>query len=235
MKSPPVKHFGESSPSRDPSQSDVSWPDGLSTTEVTQRIVYVVDDDTDLRESLEFLMATRDIFVHPFESGCAFFDAVEGLSAAPIILDIRMPKMNGIEFQEELGKRGITWPVIVLTGHGEVAMAVRAVKLGAIDFLEKPVEALDLEKCLDLAFKNLENEWASSQAKLAAIHLLSRLTPRESEVLTGLCSGQSNKQVGWALSISPRTVEMHRAKALRRLGIKSIAEVVTMMNAAKQR
>lgn len=235
MKSPSVERFNELSLSREPTHSDAGSLSGSSTPKATQRIIYVVDDNAELRQSLEFLLATRNMIVQSFESGHAFFDAVDGLAPAPIILDMRMPRMNGIEFQEELSQRKLAWPVIILTGHGEVGIAVKGLKLGAIDFLEKPVEVHELEKCLKRAYQTLESEQDAEQSKAATMHLLSRLTPRESEVLTALCSGQSNKQVAFSLSISPRTVEMHRAKALRQLEVRSIAEVVTLMNRSSNR
>ena len=123
----------------------------------------------------------------------------------------------------------------MLSGHGDIDVAVQAIKLGAIDFLEKPVEPSSLDKCLQRAFLGLQNLEDSTHSKAASIQALSLLTARESEVLTGLCGGQANKQVAFDLSISPRTVEMHRANALRRLNVRTIAEVVTMINAANRR
>jgi len=200
-----------------------------------ERRVYVVDDDEQIRESLAFVMGTRAISVEPFASGMTFFERLNDLTPAPIILDIRMPHMDGIEFLNELAKRAIEWPVLVLSGHGDIGVAVEAIKLGAIDFLEKPVKPLEIELCLANAFKMLESKQESLESRSASIHSLSLLTPRESEVLAGLCSGKANKQVAHALSISPRTVEMHRASALRRLGVRTLAEVVTLMNATKER
>jgi two-component system response regulator FixJ len=193
-------------------------------------MVYVVDDNENIRQSLGFLLATKRMTVHSFASGFAFLDAVDCLPAAPIILDLRMPGMTGIEFMGELEKNGITWPVIMLTGHGEIAAAVDAIKLGAIDFLEKPVQAEVLEKCLDRAFIDLQAGRTREQSKATSSRSLAQLTPRESEVLFALCQGKSNKQVAFALSISPRTVEMHRAKGLRRLGVRTLAEVVSLLN-----
>ncbi len=205
----------------------------ISELDAGPRLVYVVDDDGQVRDSLKFLMTTCGIEVQGFDSGSAFLKALNSLAAAPIILDIRMPGMDGIELLEELASRAIHWPVIVLSGHGEIGVAVRAIKSGAIDFLEKPVEAIELETCLLKAFHVLEDERVSLHSRSTSLQLLSLLTPRESEVLGGLCSGKANKQVAFALSISPRTVEMHRAHALRRLGVRTIAEVVTLMNATK--
>lgn len=199
------------------------------------QLVYVVDDDEQIRESLTFVMETRAISVVSFDSGAAFFDRLNDLTPAPIILDIRMPQMDGIEFLREFATWGFGWPVIVLTGHGEITVAVQALKLGAIDFLEKPVELHEMELCLGKAFKLLETEQMSRNTQAACRKALSLLTPRESEVLEGLCSGKANKQVAYALSISPRTVEMHRSNALRRLGVRTLAEVVTLMNETKAR
>lgn len=197
------------------------------------RLVYVIDDDHEIRNSLTFLMATRGIAVATFDGGKSFLEALDHLQAAPILLDLRMPGMDGIEFLQILAEREIAWPVLVLSGHGEIGAAVKSIKLGAIDFLEKPIAADELVKCLIQAFKTFDEGQISNNSRVALLKTLSSLTPRESEVLTALCEGQANKQVAFALSISSRTVEMHRANALRRLGVRTIAEVVNLINATK--
>jgi two-component system response regulator FixJ len=197
------------------------------------RRVYVVDDDAEVRDSLQFLLATWDISVATYEHGTEFFADLSDLSPGLIILDLRMPEIDGFEFLSRLGERQISWPVIVLSGHGEIAAAVRALKLGAVDFLEKPVEASELESCIAAGFQTLEGQNAAEGSKARAAKLLSSLTPREREVLEQLCQGVSNKQVAFALSISPRTVEMHRANALRSLNVRSVAEVVSLINLAR--
>ncbi|MDQ3185071.1 MAG: response regulator [Pseudomonadota bacterium] len=196
------------------------------------RIVHVVDDDKDLRESLQFLLTTRQISVTLFASGLTFFDVVTDLPAAPIILDVRMPQMNGLQFLTELRERCVDWPVIALSGHGEINIAVMAIKLGALDFLEKPVAPSELEDCLERAFSLIEAQREHGDERRMAEKLLALLTSREAEVLDRLCQGRSNKQVAFDLGISPRTVEMHRANALRHLGVRSIAQVVSLRGAS---
>lgn len=198
-------------------------------------MVYVVDDDAELRRSLMFLLTTRRVLVTSYESGEEFFAALPGLSVAPIILDLRMPQMDGLQFLERLSKTSFDGPVILLSGHGEVNVAVKAIKLGAIDFLEKPVTASELELCLERAFAMLELKREQDDVRDCAVQLLSSLTPRQCEVLERLCEGRSNKQVAFDLALSPRTVEMHRANALRHLGVKSIAQVANLRNSIAAR
>jgi two-component system response regulator FixJ len=192
------------------------------------RYVYVVDDDTDVRASLQFLLRTREMLVVSFSDPLAFLKKLSALAPGPILLDLRMPQMDGVQLLAELVHRDVNWPVIFLTGHGELSIAVSAFKLGAVDFLEKPVSAVELEECLERAFETLGRSLATTAEKGKANLLWSLLSRRESEVISGLCAGLSNKQVAFNLSISPRTVEMHRANALRTLGVRSLAEVVNL-------
>ena len=194
-----------------------------------------MDDDKDLRDSLKFLLATRQIAVTSFAGGREFFDALPGLSPAPIILDLRMPRMDGLQFLAEFSKSNLSWPVIVLSGHGEIRAAVKAIKLGAVDFLEKPITLPELERCIESAFATLETKREFADVQRGAAQQFSSLTRREQEVLERLCRGRSNKQVAFDLEISPRTVEMHRANALRHLGVRSIAEVVNLQNLARSK
>lgn len=192
------------------------------------RPVYVVDDDADIRRSLHFLLATRHAEVTSFRKAADFLDAIEGLTPSPLIVDVRMPEMDGLQLAEELGRRHVAWPVVFLSGHGDVAIAVRALKLGASDFLEKPVVAADLEACLKDAFQLIDGQSSLNETKTEAFRLWQLLTPREVSVVEHLCEGHSNKQVAYRLAISPRTVEMHRANALRQLRVKSLPEVMRL-------
>ena len=196
--------------------------------------VYVIDDDLDLRSSLQFLLSTWGITVAAFADAPAFLKSVADLAPAPVILDVRMPSVDGMQLFSELIERNIDWPVIFLTGHGELAVAVSALKLGAVDFLEKPVAAADLQICLDRAFDKLKRDQIVAAGKMAAKATWGLLTAREKEVLNGLSQGLSNKQVAFNLALSTRTVEMHRANALRRLRVRSLAEVVTIMTKQTQ-
>jgi len=178
--------------------------------------------------SLQFLLSTRGLEVTQFSSAVDFLEAISGLAPAPIISDVRMPRLDGLQLMSELVQRDINWPVIFLTGHGEIGVAVKALKLGATDFLEKPVAATDLDACLKRAFVNMEQVQSIASDKKSAQQQWALLSTREREVLTELCRGSSNKQVAFKLSISPRTVEMHRANALRILVVRSISEVLTI-------
>lgn len=204
-----------------------------SDQELHGAIVYVVDDDGELRRSLHFLLETHNFYVSPFASGIEFIGHVQNLRAAPIILDLRMPQMDGIQVLSELARRQIKWPVIVLSGHGEVAVAVQSLKLGAIDFLEKPASAADLLSAIERAFQQLTSDSADDNRRERAAARMAVLTRRELEVLDHLCQGRSNKQVAFDLSISPRTVEMHRANALRQLNLRSLVEVAELRSAAQ--
>ena len=194
--------------------------------------VYVIDDDADLRRSLHFLLETRHATVTSFRRATDFLEAIDSLAPAPLIVDVRMPRMDGLQLIAELKRRQVDWPVIFLSGHGDVTIAVRALKLGATDFLEKPVVAAELEACLEGAFKMLSGQLLSSDTKVQAARRWGLLTRRELGVLELLCEGSSNKQVAFKLQISPRTVEMHRASALRQLQVKSLPEVMMLRRLA---
>jgi len=197
------------------------------------RPIYVIDDDADLRRSLHFLLETRQAVVTSFPRAADFLKVVDTLAPSPLIVDVRMPNMDGLELIAELTSRSITWPAIFLSGHGDVTVAVRALKLGAADFLEKPVVAADLDACLERAFETVDSQASASELRGQASRLWALLTPRESSVLLHLCEGHSNKQVAFVLGISPRTVEMHRANALRQLKVKSLPDVIRLKNAAQ--
>ena len=196
------------------------------------RVIYVVDDDGDLRRSLHFFLETRGICVSPFSSGAQFLTELDTLQPAPIILDVRMTGIDGLEVLARLRAMGNEWPVVMLSAHGEIAVAVQSLKAGAIDFLQKPVPASTLHEAVLKAFGRLDDQTISGDFRKRAREALASLTPREVEVIAHLCEGQSNKQVAFTLSISPRTVEMHRANALRQLGVRSLVEVSALRAAA---
>ena len=190
--------------------------------------VYVVDDDRDVRCSISFMLGTASLQSRPFASGSDFLDSLNELSPGCIVLDIRMPGIDGFEVMAELARRGIEWPVIVMTGHGEVAVAVRAMKLGAIDFIEKPFEEEVLLASLKRAFALLGERGAKAERRRAAQARVAMLTTREHEVLKGLMAGLPNKMLARQLGISLRTVEMHRANMMERLQVGSLAEALTL-------
>lgn len=190
--------------------------------------VYVIDDDLQMRQSLHFLLTTAGYQCWPFSSATDFLEHLPNLTPSPILLDIRMEKISGIELLSILADRGINWPIIIMTAHGDVATAVRTIKLGAAEFLEKPFELETLESVLQLASKNLLHIQATEGAKHNSKRLFNTLTSREYEVVAELVAGSPNKAVAFSLSLSIRTVEMHRSNALAKLRAKSIAEVLRL-------
>jgi two-component system, LuxR family, response regulator FixJ len=190
--------------------------------------VYVVDDDRDVRRSLSFMLGAAEIKSHPYGSGADFLEAVPDLEPGCVLLDLRMPHMDGFHVMEALATRKVDWPVIVMTGHGEVPTAVRAMKLGAIDFIEKPFSEQALLTCFGQAFGLLEERKAAGKRRRDANQRAALLTGREKEVLASLLAGHSNKQIAQSLGISLRTVEMHRGNMMDRLQASSLAEALTI-------
>lgn len=201
---------------------------GFEEKTLSSHYVYVVDDDRDVRRSLSFMLGASEIRSHPFGSGIDFLEAIPDLEPGCVLLDIRMPQMDGFEVMAELARRGIDWPVIVMTGHGEVPVAVRAMKLGAVDFIEKPFSEEALLACFGNAFALLGERETAGKRRRAARERISQLTARETEVLEGLLAGESNKQLATRLGISLRTVEMHRGNMMERLEVASLAEALTL-------
>lgn len=194
----------------------------------TRHQVYIIDDDQEVRRSIHYLLSTANIVSWPFGSASDFLEHLDSLAPAPILLDIRMRDMDGIQLMQVLHDRGIAWPIIVITAHGAIDIAVQAIKLGAIEFLEKPFDFDALNECLNTAFGQLDAIKAAQALQDAARGLFARLSPREMEVLSVLGQGFANKIAAHHLSLSVRTVEMHRANALHKLKVKSIAEVVRL-------
>ena len=190
--------------------------------------VYVIDDDRDVRRSLSFMLGAADIRSHPFGSGGDFLEALPDLEPGCILLDLRMPQMDGFQIMEALAESKIDWPVIVMTGHGEVPVAVRAMKMGAVDFIEKPFSEQALLGCFAQAFALLKNREAASRRRRDAHERAGSLTAREKEVLQSLLAGQSNKEIAQFLGISLRTVEMHRGNMMDRMQASSLTEALTL-------
>jgi len=190
--------------------------------------VYVVDDDRDVRRSLSFMLAADDIRSYPFASGSDFLEALPDLDPGCVLLDLRMPEMDGFAVMGGMADRFVDWPVIVMTGHGEVPVAVKAMKQGAIDFIEKPFTEETLQVSLNNGMALLEAREASGQRRRRAHERIKTLTSREKEVLQSLLAGQSNKSIAKQLGISLRTVEMHRGNMMDRLQVGSLAEALTL-------
>lgn len=203
-------------------------------TSPDRRIVYVVDDNVDVRKSLHFAMASAGITVWPFGGPGDFLDALDGLIPAPILLDVRMPQIDGVQLLQMIRERSIEWPVIMMTAHGDIPIAVAAMKLGALDFLEKPFAIERLEELLAAAYEKVAVATITAEQRRTATEAFAKLSPREKQVTRRLVAGSTNKVIARDLGLSPRTVEIHRAAALKKLDVKSIADVVRLLIAAGQ-
>lgn len=195
--------------------------------------VYIIDDESEVRRSLHFLLSTIGLVSWPFASAQDFLDNFATLEPAPILLDIRMPAVDGLQLMSVMRERGVKWPIIIISAHGDIQVAVKAIKLGAIEFLEKPFEFEALDLCLHSAFTQLAQINNSFAARTAARKSFALLSPRENEVINVLMRGIPNKTAAHVLDLSVRTVEMHRANALAKLQVKSIAEVIRLARAAE--
>jgi len=198
-----------------------------------QRLVHVVDDDASVRRSVAFMLKTSGHQVQTYESGADLLKSSSRLEQGCILLDIRMPGMDGLEVQQALQQRGVGLPVIIMTGHGDVALAVKAMKAGAVDFIEKPFEKVALISSLDEGFQRLSHKEITGERRKDAELKLQALTGREREVLDGLAQGLPNKTIAYDLAISPRTVEIHRANLMTKLGVRSLSEALRIAFAAK--
>jgi two-component system response regulator FixJ len=198
------------------------------------RLIHLVDDDDAIRRSAGFMLKTAGFRVKTYESGDALLKEASQLEPGCILLDIRMPGMDGLEVQQALRDRGISLPVIIMTGHGDVTLAVQAMKAGAIDFIEKPFEKAELLAALDQAFERLARSKAAKERAKDASVRLQALTPREREVLDGLAEGLPNKTIAYDLGISPRTVEIHRANLMTKLEVRSLSEALRIAFAAQE-
>lgn len=194
--------------------------------------IYLVDDDEAVRRSAGFMLRTSGFTVHAFASGVDLLKEVKHLDPGCILLDIRMPDMDGLEVQRALSDRGVAMPVIVLTGHGDVATAVAAMKNGAADFLEKPFEKASLLDAIGRAVDAIDYHGAASASEREARLRIAVLTPRERDVLRELARGQPNKAIAYDLHISPRTVEVHRANVMNKLDVRSLSEALRIAFAA---
>ncbi|MCU0890955.1 MAG: response regulator [Sandarakinorhabdus sp.] len=195
--------------------------------------VYLVDDEAAVRRSVGFMLKTSGYEVETFESGEDFLKAAAQLAPGAVLLDVRLGGMDGLAVQQALKDRGIVLPVVIITGHGDVALAVRAMKAGAVDFLEKPFEKAALIASIENAQRR--NEGREELVRLAdqAHAQLNALTPRERDVLNGLVEGQSNKVIAYDLGISPRTVEIHRANLMSKLGVNSLSDALKIAFTAR--
>lgn len=201
-------------------------------TDDDKPLVYVVDDDEAIRRSASFMLKTSGFRVRSFESGIELLKKVRSLEPGCILLDIRMPGMDGLDVQRALRDEGVSLPVVIMTGHGDVNIAVQAMKAGAVDFIEKPFEKPTLLDALELGQSRLREVAVSSTRAEEAQVRLNVLTPRELDVLRGLTQGLPNKTIAYDLGISPRTVEIHRANLMEKLGARSLSDALRLAFAA---
>jgi two-component system, LuxR family, response regulator FixJ len=190
--------------------------------------VYVIDDDEALRESLAFLLRTAQIEVVSYASAAAFLDALPDTNSSCVITDVRMPGISGIDLLRRLQELKIDVPVIVITGHGDVPMAVEAMKVGASDFLEKPFDDEALLACVRSALERLDGDTKRRTERAVIEARLAALSNRERDVLGGLVAGRANKQIAGDLGISPRTVEIYRANLMNKMEAGSLSDLVRM-------
>jgi two-component system, LuxR family, response regulator FixJ len=190
--------------------------------------VYVIDDDDAMRDSLDFLLGAADFHVTLFESAQHFLDALPDVSFGCIVSDVRMPGIDGIEMLKRLKSSRSTFPVVIMTGHGDVPLAVEAMKLGAVDFLEKPFEDDRLIGMIDVALKHAESGARSEAAVLDIAARIESLSQRERQVMEGLVAGLSNKMIAREYDISPRTIEVYRANVMTKMQAGSLSELVRL-------
>lgn len=198
-----------------------------------KRTVHLVDDEEAIRRSVGFMLRTAGFDVVTYPSGVAFLAAAAIAPPGCVLLDIRMPEIDGLAVQRILAERGLALPIVVLTGHGDITLSVRAIKAGAIDFLEKPFEKAALLRAIEEAFVQLDRACADNLDAASATLRLAALTPRERDVLIGLVRGQPNKITAYDLGISTRTVEVHRANLMHKLEVGSLSDVLRIAFAAE--
>src|SRR5215212_5804710 len=190
--------------------------------------VYVIDDDEAMRDSLDFLLGSAGFDVAMFESAHQFLDAVSNIDFGCVLSDVRMPGIDGIELLKRLKATHGAFPVLIMTGHGDVPLAVEAMKLGAVDFLEKPFEDDRLIGMIDIALKQAESGARSEAATLDIAARVESLSPRERQVMEGLVAGLSNKMIAREYDISPRTIEVYRANVMTKMQAGSLSELVRL-------
>lgn len=200
---------------------------------MTTRSIYIVDDDEAVRAGMQALLSSKaNLLIFPYRSGDDFLAGLGDMQSGCVLLDYDMPGANGLEVLRRLSAVSPKFGAIILTGRGATSVAVQAWKLGALDFLEKPCEPQVLLEVVENAFSKLEQDQTAAARVETAQQAIARLTPREREVLAGLVAGSANKVIGYELDISPRTVEIHRANLMDKLGVRSLSEALRVAFAA---
>ena len=194
----------------------------------TRPAVHVIDDDEGLRESLAFLLRSAELEVRSFDSAKVFLEKLPDAVPGCVVTDVRMPDMSGIELLRRLKELKIGVPVIVITGHGDIALAVEAMKMGAVDFFEKPFDDDLLLASVRAALRQQADQTKRGAERAEIEHRIATLSPREKDVLAGLIEGRANKQIAFDLGISPRTVEIYRANLMSKMQADSLSDLVRM-------
>ena len=196
------------------------------------KLVHIVDDEDSIRRSLDFLLRAAGFRTERWEDGVSFLKSADRNESACVLLDVRMPEMDGLQVQAEMAARGYNLPVIILTGHGDISTAVRAMQGGAVDFLEKPFNRERLLQALQTGFDQLEDREAARKREDWAKTEVGKLTEREKEVLEGLACGYPNKTIAYDLGISSRTVEVYRANVMTKFEVSNFADALRVAFAA---
>lgn len=194
---------------------------------MSSSVVHLIDDDEDVRRALAFLLGTAGLAVKVYESASDFLDRQDASVTGCIVTDVRMPGIDGLELLRRLREKECAAPVIVMTGHADVPMAVEAMKNGAVDFIEKPFADDSLLDAIARAIK-LSERPAAPGKDIAARERFANLSDRERQVLSGLLAGHPNKTIAYDLGLSPRTVEVHRANVMSKTGVSSLSELVRL-------
>ncbi|GGD55504.1 response regulator [Erythrobacter arachoides] len=205
----------------------------MASSGAADQIVYVIDDDESARHSLEFLLDVTGIRVRSFASADAFLKASPALAGACVVTDVRMPGTSGVELTERLKQRDVPVPVIVITGHADVPLAIQAMKAGASDFIEKPFDDVTILSSIRKVLAEKAGDEQLHSERNEVVHRIGLLSAREHEVVDGLVAGKANKVIAFDLDISPRTVEVYRANAMMKMQAKTLSDLVRMMTIAR--
>lgn len=196
-------------------------------------MVYVVDDDSAMRDSIDFLVSSVGYQCQTYASAEAFLEVFKAGHYACLVLDVRMPKMGGLELQRVLTEQGVTLGLVFVTGHGDIPMAVTAMRGGAVDFLEKPFNDQRLLDCINEALRYSAQKTNAAKCRAAVVARLAQLTARERDVLDLVMAGKANKVIAITLDLSVKTVEVHRSKVMEKMAVMSVAELACCVNLAK--
>lgn len=197
-----------------------------------KKLIHIIDDEDSVRRSAGYMLKTSGYAVETWASGAAFLKGLRSAEQGCVLLDIRMPEIDGLEVQRIMAERGVMMPVIIMTGHGDISIAVKAMKAGAVDFLEKPFEKAVLIGAIERAFDRMDSAKGAADQAAQADVIIGALTAREREVLDGLAHGLPNKTIAYDLGISARTVEVHRANLMTKLHVHSLSDALRIAFAA---